>query len=435
MSRLVRSVTILVLAAMTAAACSGGGGGEAAPEEPTEVPTPTLSNELPPTPTPEPIPDNAIRVGVLLDTGGQDADGIDAGNLMSVLDRAPSVAFEAQIEAINEAGGVLGRPVAVLRTDTTSRLSVIDEAAREMIDAGAELLVVTCEFDFAVPAIRQAEEAGVLVMSPCASEEGWTTGDAGELAFSMVPPVATFGEAMAEHMWADGYRNVAVISDRSAPEARIECDSMTARWRELGGTIQYNQAFSLRAADRLDENQEIRTAAVADAIAFCAFAIIGEKLLGGDDGGSGIRSMGIDAPIVAGPSFDTGTWLPLDFVGLGDFELLALSSVHGDDPSPDVEPSIAGFVALDGARPASGRFVLGSDLADVWAGAVEMAGTTDGAAVARQIRQMDGYDTVSGLVTFGGLQAPDTRQLRVLRHQNGTLRFEKLLEADQAIAE
>jgi branched-chain amino acid transport system substrate-binding protein len=426
-------VALPVALAVVLSACSGGGQPGAAEGTPAPSAVVTVTNELPPTPTPEPIPDNAIKVGILLDTGGQDQEGLDSGNVMSTLDRAPAVAFEAQINAINEAGGILGRPVAIIKMDTTSRLSVIDRAAEDMIDAGVDMIVVTCEFDFAAPAIRRAEEAGVLVISPCASETGWTTGAAGELAFSLVPPVATYGRAMAEFMWAQEYRAVAVISDQSAPEARTECEAFSSRWRELGGTFVYSEAFTLRAADAFEENVNVRRAIDADAIAFCAFSTIGKKLLGAD--GGGIRSIGIDAPIVAGPSFDTGTWLPLDFPGLGVFRQLALSSVYGDDPSPRHQGAMEGFARLDSTNPASGRFVLGADVADLWAQAVEAAGVTDGEAVAVELRRMVAVPTISGTVTFGGSQAPESRQLRVLRHSNGRLVYDTTIEATQVRAD
>lgn len=436
MSRFLRRLAIPVALVMFTTACSGGGPDE--PEAQTVVETPTaqagVANVLPPTPTPEPIPDNAIKVGVLLDTGGRDETGIDPGNVMSVLDRAPGVALQAQIDAINATGGVLGRPVSLIRIDTTSRLSVIDDAAADLIAAGVDMLVVTCEFDFAAPAIERADQAGVLVLSPCASESGWTTGQAGELAFSMVPPVATYGIAMADYMWAQGHREVAVIADQSAPEARAECNAFGDRWRDLGGTFVYSESFTLRAADDLENNTEIRRARDADAIAFCAFSIIGEKLLGADPDVPGIRSMNIDVPIVAGPSFDTGTWLPLDFPGLGVFRQLALASVHGDDPSPLVGAAMEGFARIDNANPQSGRFVLGADLADLWAQAVERAGTTDGTEVARELRAMVDVATVSGAVTFGGGQAPESRELRILRHSNGRLVYEETIEATQSPA-
>ncbi len=420
-----RQLACLLSLALVAGGCSGSG--DPALTEPAPAPSPTVvSNELPPTPTPEPIPDDAIKVGVLLDTGGRSPDSQDPGNVMSALDRAPGVAFAAGIAAINEEGGLLGRPVSLIEVDTTSRLSVVDAASADMIDAGVDLIVVTCELDFAEPAIRRAEPAGVLVISPCASEPAWSTGEVGELAFSMVPPVSAYGAAMADHMWDRGYRTVAVISDRTAPEARAECDSFSERWAELGGTITYAEAFSLAGADNFDDNTEVRGAADADAIAFCAFATIGKKLL------AGIRQVGIDIPVVAGPSFDTGTWLPLDFPGLGDFSLLTLSAVRGDDPSPRQPEAVQGFTELDNAMPQSGRFVVGADLADLWAQAVRASGSVEGAAVARALREMRDVQTVSGRVSFGGAQAPLSRELRVLTHRNGELVFDSVVAARQS---
>ena len=44
---------------------------------------------------------------------------------------------------------------------------------------------------------------------------------------------------------------------------------------------------------------------------------------------------------------------------------------------------------------------------------------------------MRDVDTISGQITFGGFQAPQSRQLRVLRHSNGRLVFEDFLEVRQ----
>ncbi len=70
MLRAIRPLAFLILFALAAAACSRGSEEEVVEPSPTAVPT-AATNELPPTPTPVPIPENAIKVGVLLDTGGQ----------------------------------------------------------------------------------------------------------------------------------------------------------------------------------------------------------------------------------------------------------------------------------------------------------------------------------------------------------------------------
>ncbi len=432
MAPLARLLSTLALTVVLAAACSGD-------NEPTllESPTPPATasppdalGDIPPTPTPAPPPANAIKVGVLLDVGNLDIEDRDPGNVMSPLDRQPGVAFTAAIGSINDAGGLLGRPVSIIATDTTSRLSVIDAAAEDMLADGVELLVVTCELDFAQPAIQRAEAVGVLVISPCASEAGWASGEAGPLAFSMVAEAETYGVAMADYAWGQGYRSVAILSDATAPEARAECGAFTDRWTELGGTPTYAEAFSLRGSETLDENLTISAAFETDVLILCAFPTIGLKLL------AGLRTLGATLPIVASPSLDSGTWLPIDIASatdgagdLGDFVMFTLASVWGDDPSPKMQSAIDGFFASQAITPSSGRFVVGADLADVWAQAVTRAGTTDGAAVAREIRAMRSIESASGVLSFAGSQAPNSRDLRVMRHSNGTFVFDQLVSA------
>ena len=95
------------------------------------------------------IEDDSIVVGVI----------IDEENLMSPHDRQPGVAFVGEIEKLNANGGLLGKQVTIIRVNSESRLSVIDNAAKKLIEAGAQLLVLTCELDYAGPALIRAKEA------------------------------------------------------------------------------------------------------------------------------------------------------------------------------------------------------------------------------------------------------------------------------------
>lgn len=433
MRRLSRLAGAAIVCVLAVAACSGGAQTES-PAEGAAVPSAAASEEpvdtIPPTPTPEPPPENAIRVGVLMDVGNLSAEDFDAGNVMSPLDRQPAIAFEAAINSLNEAGGLLDRPVSIISVDTTSRLSVIDKAASEMIEDGVQLIVITCELDFATPAIERAEGAGVLVMSPCASERGWASGAAGPLAFSMVPSADAYGRAMADYAWEQGHREMGVVTDATAPEARVECDAFTDRWRELGGTFGFREGFSLRSAQLLDENPRVAEMRAMQAVTLCAFPTIGLELL------VGLRKLGIDAPIYGSPSLDSGTWLPIDIAqdssgaaDIGDFRMFTLASVGGDDPSPRLDEAISGYVSLQATSPSSGRFVAGADLADLWIQAVTEAGTTEGSDVARTLRSFRDVETVSGRISFDGAQAPAARQLRVLRVSNGQFVFEGLVTA------
>ena len=70
-------------------------------------------------------------------------------------------------------------------------------------------------------------------------------------------------------------------------------------------------------------------------------------------------------------------------------------------------------MSIDGVPPASGRFVLGADLAKLWIYAVN-EGTSNSLAVADQIKSIETFDAVSGPISFGGTQAVLRRVLRVL---------------------
>ena len=136
---------------------------------------------------------------------------IDEENLMSPHDRQPGVAFVGEIERLNEAGGLLGKKITIIRVNSESRLSVIDNATKKLIEAGAQLLVLTCELDYAVPAVTRAKEAEVLVISPCATETQWGTGAVDKLAFSMTTQSQKYGVELANLLWDEGKRTIGVL--------------------------------------------------------------------------------------------------------------------------------------------------------------------------------------------------------------------------------
>lgn len=345
-----------------------------------------------------------VLVGVLLDTT----------NLMATTDRQPGVAFVEAIERIAAEGGLDGRPVEVRWINTTSRLSVVDAEAVELIEAGADLLVVTCELDFARPAVDRAVETGVLVVSPCGPELGWGSGDLGPTAFSMMPAAETLGAVMAEHVWAEGHREISIVVDETAPEPRAECRGFRERWNVLGGRVAAELQLNLVTAEALAQDAGRLDDLRADALVLCSFSRVADTVI------ESVRGQAVRVPIVAGPSLDTGVWVPEDLAApLRDFTMLTLASTAGDDPADAVLAAAGEFLVADGIPPSNGRFVLGADLAAAYGVAVTRAGTTDGVAVADELRGMVDEPLVSGEITFGGRQAPETWPLRVMRYEAG----------------
>ena len=347
---------------------------------------------------------------------------IDEENLMAPHDRQPGVAFVGEIERVNENGGLLGKQITIIRVNSESRLSVIDNAAKKLIEAGAQLLVLTCELDYAGPALTRAKEAEVLVISPCATETQWGTGAVDKLAFSLTTQSQKYGVELASLLWDEGKRTVGVLWDNSAPEPIQECSAFKNRWRQLGGRTTIDSAINMvTATDIINAGDRARTLD-ADSIALCAFNRVGTLAL------QRIRGAGWLTPVIAGVTMDSAAFRPLDVSGIGDFRLLSFASTSNDDPFPEVRNAAVNFVSIDGVPPASGRFVLGADLAKLWVYAVTEAGTSNSLAVADQIKSIDTFDAVSGPISFGGTQAVLRRVLRVLEQIEGDMVYQKVWE-------
>ena len=115
-----------------AAADTGGGGDDEATDEP-------------------------IVIGAAVDLTGQ----------MAPFDGPAVTAAEIQVDKINEEGGVDGRQLELRVVDHQLDPERTKSAAIELIDGGADVLLVTCDVDYATPAVQEAVTRGVLAVAPC----------------------------------------------------------------------------------------------------------------------------------------------------------------------------------------------------------------------------------------------------------------------------
>ena len=96
---------------------------------------------------------------------------------------------------------------------------------------------------------------------------------------------------------------------------------------------------------------------------------------------------------------------------LSGFVVPVQGSIYGDDPRPEVEAFNKAYEAKTGGRPASQYAYPGYVLIDLWAKAVERAGTVEGAAVTAELEKMTDEPTAFGPRSF----TPE------LHHQNTAL--------------
>src|SRR5690625_3267417 len=140
------------------------------------------------------------------------------------------------VEDINEDGGVLGRELKIVISDTKSDPSLGPTAALEVLDEGAEMVLVACDYDFAAPAAMTTISHGKIAMASCAADAKFGVQGIGPLAYTMALATNGQGALLAEfaHEKANWDR-VFIMRDTSIEYTKSLCDNFTLRWEDLKG--------------------------------------------------------------------------------------------------------------------------------------------------------------------------------------------------------
>lgn len=315
---------------------------------------------------------------------------------LQAYDEPATQAAQIRIDEINAAGGLLGQQIETVFADTKSDRAEGAKAGLEVIEAGANLGVVSCDYDFGAPAALMAEANGKVSFFLCAESVRAGIQGVGPHSFSASVLAAVQGATMAE--WAHeklGANTFYVLEDTWTEYNKGICDGFDWRAPQIEGievvgrdTFVNDDASIAAQITRINQLPE-----PPDAIMLCSM------MPGVVSAVRQIRNAGITTPILNGSGVDGSYWM--DAVpGLSEFYIPAQGSVYGDDPDPAVEEFKKRFEEKFGARPSSQYAYPGYVMIDVWAKAVERAGTTEAAAVVAELEKMKDEPTLFGPRTF-----------------------------------
>ena len=124
---------------------------------------------------------------------------------MQAYDKPAQDAAMIRIDEINKAGGLLGKQIKVVNADTKTDRAEGAKAGLEVLDKGAELVIVSCDYDFGSPAALAAEAAGKVSFFLCAESIKAGIPGVGPHSFSASVLAAVQGATMAE--WAYNKKN------------------------------------------------------------------------------------------------------------------------------------------------------------------------------------------------------------------------------------
>ncbi|MCS5721740.1 ABC transporter substrate-binding protein [Herbiconiux sp. CPCC 203407] len=335
---------------------------------------------------------------------------------MSPFDIPALNTIKMEVDAVNEAGGIDGAPIELNIVDTGSDLDQYASAAQEVIDAGADVIVVTCDYDVASPASLVAEAAGILNIAPCVGDTIYGPAGGLELGFSMGNGTPGESSVMAEFAVDEGWKNAVFLTDTSIKYTVGQCDVAQKRFEELGGTTvgtyDYVQGESI-----VETVSQITAGTAPDVVFNCGYSP------GGAQAAKDLRDNGVTAPIVSGFGMDGTFWLD-SVPGLSDYYTVTYSSIMGDDPNAAVNELADGYEAEYGERPSVGSFVTGTSTVQALVAAHETAGSWDGKALADAFLAFDGEDLLVGPTSFTDeLHINVERPQRVMKITGGELAF------------
>ncbi len=291
--------------------------------------------------------------------------------------------------------------------------------AAQLEQQGAKIAIVTCDVEYAAPAVQEFINHGILAMSPCVTTDQMGPqrfGAKGKLAFTVGSTAQDEGSAEAEYAYSRGWRTAIVVKDNLLVYFRNVSDAFAKRFQELGGKIVDRESFTSFKKDIGNVISKVAPMK-ADVISFVtAFGELPQFV-------AGIRSAGNETPIVNSWGGDGTYWNPKN-PKVTNYYVDNYASSFGDDPNPAVNALLKALLAKKQV-PYTASFVLGAATIDLLAAALKKTGgATDGAKLASVIERFHNQPTISGPVTYTPqVHSVQGRPWRIMQVENNKESF------------
>ena len=331
----------------------------------------------------------------------------------SFYDNPIATSVKIAADEFNRVGGVDGKKIRVVVSDTKSDVNLSAQAATEVIGKGANFVVTMCDFDLGAPAARVAQSKGVIALS-CAGSPLFGPRAIGPLAFSVSEGTPTQGAVAAEYANKRRWKTTYLLTDVTTQYSKDWCANLVTRFKQLGGRVVGRDTFQLN--DQTVQAQVSRMKASVgkfDFISLCGFPPIGATAV------RQIRAAGISAPIIGTAGFDGPFWVGA-VPRVSNVYATATVSLFGDDPNPKVNRLVRAFKARTGKAPQTSYFLYGYSMVELIKKAVEATHSTDGNTLSKWLASGRTLQLAIG-PTHYMQKCHDSfgRPMRIVQYQNG----------------
>ena len=318
-------------------------------------------------------------------------------------------AIEQLFRETNAEGGVNGRKLRIVKVDNRSDPQLAPVAAQQVLERGADVLLLSCEALMAAAAAPVAEESNTLNFTMCASEPGFGPPTTGRLSFGANPSFLSEVSAGASFLHRRGIERPFLLRDTAIVMGKVQCSAFEQTWEELGGSIAGSADFANEDESIAGQISELKSAD-ADAVVMCSYPPGGAAAI------KQIRAAGIDVPILGGSAMDGTYWLK----GIPERGKIYITS-NGSAYDPPDRASAKLFKTLE--RAGVNTDVSGPLLASYAAGqliiaAIEETHSVDGNVLADELEDKL-HETIVGKVDYSEDDHYPTRTWPVYVYSNG----------------
>jgi branched-chain amino acid transport system substrate-binding protein len=338
--------------------------------------------------------------------------------LLSSYDMPAWTAFTMEVQSVNAHGGIDGHPVKLITADTKSVIANGGVAAKQLLGQGAQLLVVSCDYDFGSPAADAAQAAGKVSMSLCAQSPLFGVQGVGDKAYTVSEDVVTEGAVVAtfarkvKHL-----SNTFLLIDDTLQYNRGLCDGYKKAFNALGGKIAGIASWSGKDPSVAAEITQFQSSG-ADSLMLCSIPPNGSGAL------RQFTAAGVKVPILSGGGMD-GTYWVSAVPHISNFFITTQVSIFGNDANQAVNAFVKAFTKTTGKPPVTAYSAVGYSAAQALVKALQSTGgNAGGSAVAAQLNAFHDVPLLVGPTTFSPTDhIPLDRPMVVIQYTNGKPRY------------
>lgn len=309
------------------------------------------------------------------------------------------------VKALNDAGGLLGKKVKFINLDGKSDPVTVGNVVVDLIGRGAKLIVAPCDFDFGGPASREAQKSGIVGISTCASDPLYSSWSLGDKQFTLSMWNTTMGATAAEYAFNErGWKNAYVVTDQFIAYTKSLSKYFIAHFKAIGGNVIAEDTYTQGDQDFSAQLARIRALKTKPDVIFISSYM--------PDLGTIIRSLrevGFDTPIMGGDSYDDPGLFDALGEKFGNNIDFVTHTWMGPEANPDMPKFLEKYKEMYGTAPDTAFVATGWDTIMLMASAVKIAGTTDGAAVAKALETNE-FNLLTGKLSYRSAKeghAPD----------------------------